>query len=141
MELHRANHRTGHGLSLNSLVFPQTDCYQQNRYEAYRLYRQVSISILGLFLSDYNNIPVHITCLLAEPIQRIRNKIPLFINLPQRLLGTSIQLKLKNINGIFRLHHGIGTTSGTTDFRLNKLPHQSENHIKNSLIMTFGIIT
>lgn len=41
---------------------------------------------------------------------------------------------------IFRLHHGIGTTVGTTDFRLNKLSHQSENHIKDSLVVTFRII-
>ena len=97
----------------------------------------------------FHNIPLHIPCLPAEvhphfhqppAIQHIRNQITSLINLLQGIFGTAVQLELKDVNGIFCLHHGIGTTTRTAHFRLYELTQQSEDDIKDGLIVAFGIV-
>ena len=59
----------------------------------------------------------------------------------QSFFGGTVQFELKNINTVLCLHYGIGTPTGAADFGFYKLPHQSENDIEDSLIMTLGIGT
>lgn len=86
-----------------------------------------------------HNIPVYIPSLLTEihshlhkalAIQRIRYQISFLVNLFQCFFRTAIQLELKYINSILCLYHSIGTTTGATNFRLDKLSQQSKHHIK-----------
>ena len=58
----------------------------------------------------------------------------------QGIFGTAVQLELKDVNDIFCLHHGIGTTTRTAHFRLYELTQQSEDDIKDGLVVAFGIV-
>ena len=93
------------------------------------------------------NFPTHKMAEAAEahsylhqpfPVQAVRNQISFFRYLPQGFLGCSVQLEFEDIDGIFRLHHGIGTAAGAAHFRLDELPQQGEDHIEDGLVMAQG---
>ena len=66
----------------------------------------------------------------------VRDEVSAVIYLPQRLLYRTIQLELKDVDDVRRLHHGIRPATDARHLGPRVLPQKTEDDVENGLVMT-----
>ena len=78
--------------------------------------------------------------MVSRTFKPVRNQIPLLVNLPERLLGGSIHLELKDIDPVFGPAHRVRPPDGGLHLGLGVVPKQREDRIDDRLEMFFRLV-